>query len=234
MSYAALCAASFVPGLFWLWFFYKRDSLEPEPKRLLITSFFVGIGLGIPATFLEILFNDSLLMTVLIAPVIEETLKFGGVRFTVFRHPEFDEPLDGIIYTAAVALGFASMENLFYLMAAYLNASDTSQSLEVLSPFGVVMSVFVLRALMSVPSHVLYSGFWGYALGKAKFMDRAAGRSLVLKGFLLAIFCHGLFNFFASRLPQAALAELALVAILWAVILRKIAEGLKLSPHRAP
>jgi RsiW-degrading membrane proteinase PrsW (M82 family) len=94
------------------------------------------------------------------------------------------------------------------------------------------MSVFVLRALMSVPGHVLYSSLWGYALGKAKFLDRTAGRSLVLRGFLLAIFCHGLFNLFASRLPQAALAELALVAVLWVIILRKIAEGLKLSPHR--
>ncbi|MER3422235.1 MAG: hypothetical protein C4293_02395, partial [Nitrospiraceae bacterium] len=74
---------------------------------------------------------------------------------TVYHESEFDEPLDGIIYTAALALGFASMENWLYLLAAYLGADETAQASEVLSPFGVVISVFVIRALLSVPSHVL-------------------------------------------------------------------------------
>ncbi|MGH7229809.1 MAG: PrsW family intramembrane metalloprotease [Nitrospiraceae bacterium] len=234
LNYAAVFAAAFAPGLFWLWYFYRKDKLEPEPKKLIIKTFFVGIALGIPATFLELLFTESLLVTILIAPVIEEALKYSGVRLAAYRRPEFDEPLDGIIYTAAVALGFASMENVFYLLAAYLSAHDTAKSLEVLSPFGVVISVFVLRALMSVPSHVLYSSMWGYALGRAKFMDRASGRSLILKGFLAAVLCHALFNFFASRLPQAAVGELLLVTILWVVVLKRIAEGQRISPHRVP
>ena len=231
-GYAALLAAAFAPGLFWLWYFYRKDTLEPEPKRLILRMFFLGILLGIPATILELFPVDSIVMTVILAPAIEESLKFLGVRFTVYLRREFDEPMDGIIYTAAVALGFASMENWFYLWATYLNAHDAAQSFETLSPLGILLSVFIIRALLSVPSHVLYSSLWGYALGKAKFMDPARGRRLIVKGLALAMLCHGLFNYFAANLPEAALAEVVLVAVLWVIILRRMAESIKISPHR--
>lgn len=233
LDFLALFAAAFAPGLFWLWYFYRKDKLEPEPKTLIIKTFLIGILLGIPATFLEFLFTESLVVTIVIAPLIEEALKYGGVRFTVYQKAEFDEPLDGIIYTAALALGFASMENWLYLFAAYLGADEAAEALDVLSPFGVVASVFIVRALLSVPSHVLYSSMWGYALGKAKFTDLQEGRALIRRGFLLAVFCHGLFNFFASNLPGAALGEVMLVAAMWWIILRRIGEGLKASPHRS-
>lgn len=234
MHYLILFVLSFAPGLGWLWFFYRKDRLEPEPIRLIVRTFFIGMGLGIPATLLELLFSESLFVTVAIAPVVEEALKYGGVRLTVYRRPEFDEPLDGIVYTAAVALGFASIENALYLFAAYLNAVETAASLRVLSPFGVVTSVFVVRALLSVPSHVLYSSMWGYALGKAKFSDPLVRRGLIGRGLGVAILCHALFNFFAAHLPQAALAELILIVVMWKAVLRRIDEGLRLSPHHRP
>ncbi|WP_447978320.1 PrsW family intramembrane metalloprotease [Candidatus Nitrospira bockiana] len=232
MAYLMLFALSFAPGLLWLWFFYRKDTLDPEPASLIIKTFLIGMGLGVPATVLELLFTESAVVTVAIAPVIEELLKFAGVRFTVYRRAEFDEPLDGIIYTAAVALGFASIENGLYLLATYLTAVDTAASLNVITPFGVLTSVFLVRALLSVPSHVLYSSMWGYALGRAKFSAPGEGRRLLLTGLVLAILCHALFNFFASHLPQAALAELLLVAIMWRVVFKRIDEGLRTSPHR--
>ena len=123
LNYAALLAASFAPGVFWLWYFYRKDKLEPEPKKLIIKTFFVGIVLGIPATCLEILFTESLIVIVFIVPCIEEVLKYSGVRLTVYRRPEFDEPLDGIIYTAAVALGFASIRECILSLGRLLECA---------------------------------------------------------------------------------------------------------------
>ena len=233
MSFVTLLLAAFAPGLFWLWFFYKKDKLEPEPKRLIVMTFLLGMGLGIPATLLELLFTESLFAIILVAPIIEEGLKYSGVRLTVYRSAEFNEPLDGIIYTAALALGFASMENWLYLLAAYLNASDMAQSTETLSPFGVVASVFVVRAFLSVPSHVLYSSMWGSALGRAKFADPAQGNAMIQRGLLLAILCHGLFNFFASHFPEAVVGEVVLMFVMWGIVLRSIRECQKASPHRS-
>ena len=235
MAYLLLLfGLSFAPGLLWLWFFYRKDRIEPEPVRLIVRTFLLGVALGVPAALLELFFVESLLVTVVIAPVIEEALKFVGVRFTVYRRAEFDEPLDGIVYTAAVALGFASIENALYLFASYLTAVETAESLRALSPLGVVTSVFVVRALLSVPAHVLYSSLWGYALGKAKFAGPLLRRKLIARGLGLAVLCHALFNLFASHLPQAALGELILVVLMWKVVLRHIDEGLRVSPHTRP
>ena len=233
MSSITLLLAAFAPGVFWLWLFYKKDKLEPEPKRLIVLTFLLGMGLGIPATLLELFFTGSPLSIVLLAPIIEEGLKYSGVRLTVYRNAEFNEPLDGIIYTAALALGFASMENWLYLLAAYLNAPDVAQSMETLSPFGVVASVFVVRAFLSVPSHVLYSSMWGSALGRAKFADPARGNAMIQQGFLLAILCHGLFNLFASHFPEGIVPELVLMVVMWVIVLRSIRECQKGSPHRS-
>ena len=233
MIFILLLLAAFAPGLFWLWYFYKKDQLEPEPKRLIVMTFLLGMVLGIPATLLEFLFTQSLLAIVLVAPIVEEGLKYSGVRLTVYRSAEFDEPLDGIIYTAALALGFASVENWLYLLAAYFNATDIAQSTEPLSPFGVVTSVFVIRAFLSVPSHVLYSSMWGSALGRAKFTDPARGNAMIRRGLLLAILCHGLFNLFASHFPEGVVEEVILMIVMWVIVLRSIREGQKASPHRS-
>jgi RsiW-degrading membrane proteinase PrsW (M82 family) len=233
VDYLAICAAAFAPAVFWLWYFYSKDKLDPEPKRLIAKTFLLGMLLGVPATFLELLFINSLAVSVVIAPAIEESLKYAGVRFTVYRSAEFDEPLDGIIYAAAIALGFASVENVFYLLATYFSVTDAEPPLEVMSPFGAVASVFAIRALISVPSHVLFSSMWGYALGRGKFLQPAEARALIRMGLLYAILCHGLFNFSASRLPEGALGVLLLVAILWRVLRRRIRETQRETPRRA-
>ena len=231
MDYLAVVAVAFAPGVFWLWYFYSRDSFEPEPKKLIARTFGLGVLLGVPATILELFFAHSLLLSALVAPVIEEGLKYAGVRLTVYRSAEFDEPMDGIIYAAAIALGFASIENGFYLLATYLRALDAQQPLQVMSPLGAVASVFTIRALISVPSHVLFSAMWGAALGRAKFSSAGRPHTLVRGALLLAILCHGLFNLSASWLPEGALGVLLVVAVLWRLLRRRIREALSASPY---
>ena len=49
-----------------------------------------------------------------IAP-IEEFAKLLAVWIAVYRTQDFREPIDGIIYSATAALGFACIENVIYL-----------------------------------------------------------------------------------------------------------------------
>ena len=125
MDTLTILALGLAPGIFWLWYFYRKDKLEPEPKHLIIKTFFLGMVSAVPAIILETPFK-GLLLTVIAAPVIEEYLKYFVVRRTIYNHAEFDEPMDGIIYAAAAALGFASAENTLYLLTASAIAAKLS------------------------------------------------------------------------------------------------------------
>src|SRR5436309_1089760 len=120
-----------VPGIIWLALLYRTDKYEPEPKRAVALTFVLGILAIIPAFLGERLGDhiypylravDAVTSTpdgISMSPVplaigcfliigpCEELAKFLSVRLVMYRSREFDEPLDGIIYASAAALGFA-------------------------------------------------------------------------------------------------------------------------------
>lgn len=232
MGILAIIVLAFAPGIFWLWYFYKKDKLEPEPKQLVVKTFFLGMLVAIPVVLAELPFgNSELLLAVIAAPIIEEYAKYFVVRRTVYKNVEFDEPLDGIVYAAAAALGFASAENAVYLVAAYVGPQEFLESSEPISALGVVLTVFAIRALLSVPGHVLFSSMWGYALGQAKFAPGERGRALIRNGLILAFVLHGLFNFLLEMGLLTALGMLILVLVMWRMVHRRIASALAGSPY---
>ena len=95
----------------------------------------------------------------------------------------------------------------------------------------VVLRVFCIRALISVPAHALFSCMWGYALGQAKFTEAKRGGRFVLRGLLLAMVLHGLFNLLATAGPVFSLGLVAFVAAAWWGARRRIAQALADSPH---
>ncbi len=199
---------AFAPGVFFIWFFYKRDRLKPEPKILVLKMFFYGILIAIPAAFVEQFVSFTRYISIIIsAPVIEELFKFLVVRFTVYRDREFDEPVDGIIYAAAVALGFASIENLGYLIDAYRS--------------GNLVQVTILRAFLAVPGHALFSSMWGYALGISKFTPGKPTR-IIYRGLLLAMLLHAIYNFFALGIPLISLGMIGLTIFMWILVNKRI------------
>jgi RsiW-degrading membrane proteinase PrsW (M82 family) len=233
MEITVVFLLGFAPGIFWLWYFYHRDKIEPEPKQLIIRTFFVGLAAAIPAAIAESLFvlipgMDGLVLLVVVAPVIEEYFKYLAVRVAIYRHAEFDEPMDGIVYAAAAALGFASIENVGYLFSSKNNGG-----------WGAVQLIFIVRALLSVPGHVLFSSVWGAALGRAKFMsDPSAARRLIQSGLIGAMILHGLFNFSASLSVQdpvliwvSLLGLITLNVLAWVRIRQRMQEALLDSPH---
>jgi RsiW-degrading membrane proteinase PrsW (M82 family) len=205
------------PGLFWLWYFYSQDKYEPEPLSLIAKMFFLGMVAAVIAFFLENLFISfitGILFIVLVVPVVEELLKFSMVALFVYRDKEFDEPMDGIVYATATALGFATLENLVYVF-----------DLQTISSLFITGS---MRAILSVPGHALFAVFWGYGLGIAKFMPAGKRRSsVIIGGLLLAIGVHGLFNYMLE-LSYTGLAILLLLAFpcVWWVTEKKIRAAL--------
>ncbi|MGC9327959.1 MAG: PrsW family intramembrane metalloprotease [Candidatus Hinthialibacter sp.] len=237
MNFYVVIALAFGPGAFWLWYFYKKDNLEPEPKTLVLRMFILGMIGVIPAFLAELIFQypiqlitsstffSSYMLLVVGAPIIEEYIKFWLVKRGVYNNVEFNEPMDGIVYTAAAALGFASLENLGYVGGAYMTTLDApSGSSE------IVWSVFIIRAIFSVPAHVLFSAMWGYALGASKFMrDRERARLFVRRGLILSMLLHGTFNT-VINFPLAMAFMLAFMFLAWRMVRYRITVALVNSP----
>ncbi|HQP48014.1 MAG TPA: PrsW family glutamic-type intramembrane protease [Spirochaetota bacterium] len=223
---------SLAPGVFWLWFFYRRDRVEPEPKLLVIKMFFLGMALVLPAIVLERPFSGrTLTLLVFAAPVIEEALKFAAVRLTIYRHREFDEPMDGIVYAVAVALGFASLENAYFILSSYLAPQLALEYSNPVWAFGMVWKVYLIRAFLTVPGHALWSALWGYALGLAKMNMVAHQKAAIARGLILSCVLHGLFNLMLLNFPPGALGMLVLVPLMWILVHRRITAAAAQSPH---
>jgi RsiW-degrading membrane proteinase PrsW (M82 family) len=217
-----IVALSFAPGIFWMYYFYKRDEIEPEPLHLIRNCFFLGMAVVVPAAVIEsVLSYSPWVNAVVAAPIVEEGLKFLAVRYTVYQHKEFDEPMDGVVYAAAVALGFASLENMAYLYSEYYKAE------------GSFASVSLIRAFFSVPGHALWSSVWGGALGFAKFSHSKNATAIVAPALLLGMLLHSLFNFFVMTGPLWLVSLGILAPLTWELVQGRIRMALKASPHMA-
>jgi RsiW-degrading membrane proteinase PrsW (M82 family) len=216
-----------VPALLWLWVIYRADSYQPEPKRLVAFTFLLGVLCAIPAFALERL-GDRIYpflgeieraswsikgVPVKLLPMAlgcffvigpaEELCKFLAVRVFSYRRPEFDEPMDGIVYASAAALGFASVENLLYVLDF-----DT---------WRIRWGMLGLRAFLSLPGHVLFSAWWGYALGRRRFNRDYRVWPL----WLAAAGLHGLYDF-VLMVPSLRPAIALCMALMVPVLVRQI------------
>jgi protease PrsW len=224
MDIIAVTALSFAPGIFWLWFFYKRDRLEPGPRSLMIKLFLIGMLLVIPAVIIEHPFGgNKFLLLVVCAPLAEELLKFFALRLTVYRSSAFRNPMDGIMFAAAVALGFATAENTYFILAAYLAPQIALGVSDPVWAFGMVWKLYLLRAFLTVPGHALWSSIWGYALGIEKAESR--GRHIVLKSLALSLVLHSLFNMMLLNFPPGAVGMLILVPAMWVMLHKRLVKA---------
>lgn len=237
MGLAALIVP-ILPGLIWLWIFYKTDRYEPEPKRLVLLTFALGVLSIVPAFLGERLGNhlypflaqlDAAAASTsgglspwplaigcfLVIGPCEELAKFAAVRFFIYRNREFDEPLDGIIYAAAAALGFASLENVFYVV-------DFSHGL------AIRWGMLGVRSFLALPGHVIFASMWGYALGRARFDPTYR----VWPRVLLAAGLHGLYDFVLMYPPTrpAIVLYMALMVPLLVKQIRVLREDSPFAP----
>ena len=162
--------------------FVVLDRVEPEPRVAKIYTFLYG---AFVATSVAVIVNgiaagllgDSA-ATVLSAPFIEESMKLLGILWA-YRKKLVNGPLDGAVYAAIIALGFASVENILYFAVA---ASDGTLSL-----------TFVMRGIFSPFAHPLFTIWTGIFLGKAILLGRRIS-NYVAMGLALSICLHLTWN----------------------------------------
>ncbi|MBN2145929.1 MAG: PrsW family intramembrane metalloprotease [Anaerolineales bacterium] len=195
----------FVPMFFFAWLVYWTDRYEKEPKLLLGAVFLWGAivaagGAFIVNTILGLgvyMFTENELITdittgSLIAPLVEESLKGFAVLvvFLVFRR-EFDSILDGIVYGAIAALGFAATENAYYIFTyGYMEGG-----------FGGIFFLVFVRVILVGWQHPFYTAFTGIGFAVAR-LNRSWFVKIVapLIGFVLSMLTHSFHNLLASLL----------------------------------
>jgi RsiW-degrading membrane proteinase PrsW (M82 family) len=200
----------FGPCLFWLWWLRHKDDLEPEPKHKVLWVFLLGCLSTVPVLLLQPALTelrshdgttwDSFVDAFLITAVPEEFWKITAFLVGIYWHRELDEPMDGVIYGTAAGLGFASVENVIYIVR--------SQEEPML---------WLLRGGTAVPMHVATTGGLGFFLGLVKFRPRAQAPALILTGVCMAVVFHGAYDFFLFKnyvwLALVVLLPLALVLL---------------------
>jgi len=211
-----------LPSLLWLSFWLRRDRNHPEPKGLLFFCFLLGAAGVIFAGPLEGFFKqfagtDTQRITIWAA--IEEVLKFLPVYLIALRTSYNDEPIDPAIYMITAALGFAALENVFYVLQPLSTTTITATLL-----------TGSLRFFGSTLLHSIASCFVGIAIGLSPRGTKGIGAVLGLAG---ATFLHSTFNFFILKNTTASFLQV--YGYLWvsAIICFLIMEKLRRIPFTA-
>jgi len=185
-------AAALLPAFLLLRYVYRHDTIEKEPRDLLVTLLLMGCLSALCSGVLEAV--ASYLLQIVVAPgsriyvillaflvvaAVEEGTKLFFLKRRSWNHPAFNYRFDGVVYAVFVSLGFAALENVQYVIN-----------------YG--LSVALPRALLAVPGHLSFSIFMGVYYGRAKLLescgDAEGARRSLLTGYLIAVFLHGFYD----------------------------------------
>lgn len=220
-----LLAAAVAPSAALLYYFYARDKYEKEPRKLLLKAFLMGGGLVVPVLFAELTLSvfdvsDRNLLTVgytafVVAGLVEESFKFLFFILYIWRKKEFNEMYDGIVYSVFISLGFATVENLAYVLSTGFNTA-------------------IIRSLTAVPAHALFGVAMGYYLGIARFANQQNRQKYIWLGFAVPVILHGIYDFILlSQKLLFFVLFIPYMLYLWKRGLRHTDELAESSPFKA-
>ena len=195
MEYLILLMLAIIPSIILGYAILRKDK-NKEPKSLIIGLFFGGIGSAFLTLFLTLIIQnvfpffkmdqENLTLIQLIPSIfigvalIEEFSKWIILYIISYNHKEFDEFYDMIVYCVFVSLGFATFENILYVLESGIG-------------------IAILRCLFAVPGHVCDGIFMGYFLGLSKIAFYNNKKSLQKKNIFYSILApvllHGIYDY---------------------------------------
>jgi RsiW-degrading membrane proteinase PrsW (M82 family) len=205
------------PTIVLLIFIGRHDVNEKEPVTLLIRLFLLGVVSVIPAVILEVIaefptydYFDIFLYAFFGVAIIEEGVKYAAAKFALKRAKSFDEVFDGVIYCVYVSLGFATIENILYVLQ-----------------YGT--GTGLLRAVTAVPAHAVFAVSMGYFMGLSK-----SGRGGVIAKILVLLaptLLHAIYDFILfANFEWSLLIFLPYVVWIYTGALRLIRETYDMKP----
>lgn len=204
------------PAVILMVYVYFRDKYEKEPVSLILKGILLGaiiiFPVGVIENFMLGLGKDldkipkAAFDGFIVAGATEEAFKFFMVFILIWRNSNFNEKFDGIVYSVSVSLGFAAIENLFYVF------SNNS------------MQVGILRAFTAVPAHTIFGVVMGFYLGMARFSPKNRATWL-FKAFAVPWLLHGLYDFLLmSGHPVLLIVFIPFLVLMYRLGLKRMRE----------
>lgn len=219
-----LIGAALLPAAIAMVYIYRKDRVEKEPFLLLLCLVILGAASTLVAALIEIILCDFtqqfisdntleyiMIENFLLIAFTEESLKYIVVKLIAWKNKAFNYRFDAVIYCVFSALGFAALENVFYVQSMGL-------------------SVAFSRAVLSVPLHAFCGVSMGLFMGHAKAYE-AVGNLRMKKRYLryallVPTALHGFYDFclsFSSLL--LILVFVGFVILLYVCSIRKIHQA---------
>ncbi len=221
-QFAIAFLSGLIPALFWVWFWLREDSKNPEPFFLIAIAFIAGmavvpIALPLQKIALDIYSGDNVM---LVWVLVEELLKYSVGLTLIFWNKEVDEPIDLVIYMVMIALGFAALENALFIfnplvVGDYLNSALTGG----------------FRFLGATLLHVLASGTVGIFLALTYYQSKLRQVIAGTFGLFIAVLLHALFNFFIMDADGETILVVFLFVWMGIILLFLLFERVKLLEH---
>lgn len=211
-----LLLLALAPAIIIMVYVYFRDKYEKEPISLILKGMLLGALIIFPVGLIEnylIGFGKGYAAVpkaawdgFMVAGLTEEIFKFFMVFILIWRNRNFNEKFDGIVYAVSVGLGFAAIENLFYVF------SENS------------LQVGLLRAFTAVPGHTIFGIVMGFYLGLARF-DAPNRSKWLLRAFLVPWFLHGMYDFMLmAGHPLLLLTFIPFLILMYRIGLKRMKE----------
>ncbi|SCG84006.1 Protease prsW [Proteiniborus sp. DW1] len=196
---------------------YLSDRYDREPISLLFKTFIFGALSVIPVIVVErflSMFNvftgllGAAYTAYIVAGFTEEYFKRLVVVKLMCKNKYFDEKLDGIVYAVFSALGFATVENIMYVVFRFSY-----------NPY-----IGLYRGVLSVPAHAIFGVTMGYYLSLTKFAtNKARERANYRKSLYMPMLLHGTFNFILmAGVPQVGVVIAIYAVYLWITNQKKL------------
>ena len=227
MTIYLIILAAVTPVAWLLWTIYRKDSAQPEPTKWLLKAFaygvlsvFMSFVVSIPTSIMLDLdidkqtyssFLKAITDAFLLAAIPEELAKLFMLWLLLRKNPFFDEHFDGIVYAVCIGLGFAALENVFYLFGGIEDWSWIGTG--------------IMRAFISVPAHYFFAILMGYYYSIYHF---GIDRSIKAKAMILAapILAHGIFDaiLFSMQIDESLSGLMIILFIIFFTKLKKRAK----------
>jgi RsiW-degrading membrane proteinase PrsW (M82 family) len=214
-----------LPAVGLMAYIYRLDNIEHEPIGLLLKLALFGGIAAVISGFLETIGQKllsflqldtaspvyTILLAFLVVAFVEEGVKFFFLYRGSWKNPNFDYTFDAVVYSAAVSMGFAALENVMYV-------------------FGFGLSVGFMRAFLSIPGHLAFGILAGFFYGRAKEREKAGWKTgayfELFTGLLLAIVLHGLYDMTAMLgNTTAILCFVIIVAVIYLIVFRMVRKA---------
>ncbi|MFI3231474.1 MAG: PrsW family intramembrane metalloprotease [bacterium] len=193
-----LVGIAVAPILVLLIYIYIRDKYEKEPKILCLKCLLIGALSSLPIVYVERLlfelapisnnyFYKAFYISFVVASFTEETFKYIIFALLIYYNKKnrgyFNEPFDGLVYSAFISLGFALVENILYVLSPTLGGISTG----------------ILRSIFSIPAHFIFAIYMGYYFSNNKFnkfnkSNNKINNISLLYAYIVPILVHGVYD----------------------------------------